>query len=48
MIQSYVEDIDTPYACKVEDVLASFGWQTWVDGMKSAQETKIFDFFQKQ
>ena len=48
MIQSYVGDIDTPYAHKVEDVLASFGWQTQVDGMKSAQETKIFDFFEKQ
>ena len=48
MIQSYVEDIDTPYARKVEDVLASFGRQTQLDGMKSAQETKIFDFFQKQ
>ena len=48
MIQSYVEDIDTPYARKVEDVLASFGRQTRVDGMKSARETKIFDFFQKQ
>lgn len=46
-IQSYVEDLDSPYACKVEDVLASFGQQTQVDGIRSACETKIIDFFSK-
>ena len=47
-IQSYVEDLDTPYARKVEDVLALFGRQTRVDGMRSTRETKISDFFHKQ
>ena len=37
-----------PYARKVEDVLALFGRQTRVDGMKSTRETKIIDFFHKQ
>jgi hypothetical protein len=41
-IQSYVEDIDTSYAHTVKDVLAIFGWQTQVEGMKSARETKIY------
>jgi hypothetical protein len=47
-IQGYVEDIDSPYARKVEDMLASFGRQTRVEGITAAQETKITDFFRKQ
>ena len=47
VIQSYVEDIDSSYARKVEDVLATFGRQTRVEGMKTARETKIIDFFKK-
>ena len=48
VIQSYVEDIDSSYACKVKDMLATFGQQTHVEGMKTAWEAKIIDFFKKK
>ena len=44
-LQRYVQDIDTPYAQDFKFTLVSFGHQTWLDGFKIVQETKISDFF---
>ena len=44
-LQRYVQDIDTPYAWDFESSLVSFGHQTWLDGLKTMQDTKISDYF---
>ena len=44
-LQRYVQDIDTPYAQDFKPTLVSFGHQTWLNGFKIVQETKISDFF---
>lgn len=41
----YFEHIDDPIACKVEEVLASFGCLMRVEKSKTLATTKITDYF---
>jgi hypothetical protein len=45
MIQKYVGDLDEPFMCKLEGLLASFGCQTCLDKLKSLEHTTITDDF---
>ncbi|THU78816.1 hypothetical protein K435DRAFT_699370 [Dendrothele bispora CBS 962.96] len=47
-MQKYFQDIDDPFARKLESILASFGRQTRLDEMQSATLTLITDFFTRK
>ena len=42
---SYVTDINEPFTCKLEDVLASFGRQTWLEEAQLLDPTHITAYF---
>ncbi|THU88175.1 DDE-domain-containing protein [Dendrothele bispora CBS 962.96] len=48
VIQRYAQDIDEPFARKLENLLASFGRQTRLEDIQSAMETQLTDFFTRE
>ena len=44
-LQKYVADINEPFACKLETILASFGHQTCLEESHALKPTYITDFF---
>ncbi|KAG6875374.1 hypothetical protein C0993_009524 [Termitomyces sp. T159_Od127] len=44
-ILQYVSDMDDPFACKLEAILASFGRQTRLDEFQSLRPTTINEYF---
>ncbi|KAG6852194.1 hypothetical protein H0H87_010614 [Tephrocybe sp. NHM501043] len=45
ILQSYVSDLDDPFARKLEGILGSFGRQTRLDEFTSLKPTTISDYF---
>ncbi|KAG6871182.1 hypothetical protein C0995_007493 [Termitomyces sp. Mi166 len=43
-LQAYVADLNEPFACELEDILAKFGHQTCLDEFKSLRPTAITDY----
>ncbi|KAG6882910.1 hypothetical protein C0993_008690 [Termitomyces sp. T159_Od127] len=43
-LQAYVADMNEPFACEMEVILAKFGHQTRLDKFKSYQPTAITDY----
>jgi hypothetical protein len=46
-INSYINDMNNPVACKFETILSSFSRQLCLEATKSLKETVLTDFFQK-
>ena len=45
MLQRYVQDLDDPFARKLEGILSSFGRQTRLSEFKTLVPTEITDYF---
>ena len=48
VINSYVNNLDSPFACKTEAVLASFGRQMRLEESRSMTPTQIRDYFTRK
>ncbi|KAF8154635.1 hypothetical protein B0H34DRAFT_717382 [Crassisporium funariophilum] len=44
-LQKYIADINEPYACRLEGLLASFGRQTCLEEVHAMGTTYITDYF---
>lgn len=44
-LQKYIADINEPFARKLEDILASFGRQTRLEGVQAMESTYITDYY---
>ena len=44
-LRSYIADINEPFACKLEGILANFGRQTRLEENQSLEPTYITDYF---
>jgi len=44
-LQKYIADINEPFACKLEGILASSGHQTWLEDIHMIETTYITDYF---
>jgi hypothetical protein len=44
-LQKYITDINKPFACKLEGILASFGHQIWLEDVCMIDTTYITEYF---
>jgi hypothetical protein len=42
--QKYITDINEPFSCKLEGILASFGCQKWLEDVYMMETTHITDY----
>ncbi|KAI6120138.1 hypothetical protein EDD16DRAFT_1479251 [Pisolithus croceorrhizus] len=48
LLQEFVSDMDSPFACNLEVMLCSFGHRTRVLSMQGMENSKITDYFTRE